>query len=188
MARTWLAVNVGDQRAAKWAKGMVLEAKSAKKVLGKEDIIGEEVWRVKVIHQTGGYLETASNPSPSVQVYWIIAETGEIIGHSPDDPYATEPPPFSPNDIEGLRHDWSELLDSGLNSSSTSASNRMTSAHGFNSNPLFNLIRWSNAEEYRHGISKHWLNRLAAQVDQIDAERKRAVAERYVLASVASNR
>ena len=163
MARTWLAVNVGDRRVVRWTKSVIMDLQPASRAspssLGATPCL-EGIWNITVACEP---LLRTSRP----ETYWIIAETGEVIGHAPDSPFIGSPNGSVPH---ALRLDWSNFLQSG------------------DSKRILDHVRWSNAEDYERGISRHWLkkrNREDATNLQLIEKR---MAERYVLASVASNR
>jgi hypothetical protein len=197
MARMWLAVNVGDQRAAKWTKAKILGAKPSSLVSGIDVAYGNDVWKVSLLPgnqefnaKSEGQIHAPSNASAVTDSVWIIAQTGEVIGHSAMDSNADNPGSNS-SAFGNLRLDWFRLLStpSALNlQTSETIMNESPSGNSTSGGPsLLKLIRWSNAEEYEYGISKHWLRRLTAQRDSVDAKWRKIVAERYILASVAGN-
>jgi hypothetical protein len=114
---------------------------------------------------------TIGSGSPvRLEVFWILAATGEPIGHAPVDP-------FSVGEGSGrgpavpLRLDWHTHLSSDSNKRSA----------------VTDCIHWSNAEEYTHGISSHWLKRVSQEPSALHIAQQK-VAERYILANVAGNR
>ncbi|KAF8335445.1 uncharacterized protein EI90DRAFT_3048392 [Cantharellus anzutake] len=55
---------------------------------------------------------------------------------------------------------------------------------------LMDMIRWTNIEDYEHGISRHWLRRMAKRElpgTYTLNEALLKVARRYILANVAGN-
>lgn len=210
--RTYASVLVGDQRVVKWVKSTVFEARSARDVLSglrsstlsdhaedaqdeaeNEDRVGEEIWRVSVLDWEG-----------MVEAYWVVGQTGEVIGHRSEDAYITgsleeaeskgKGKTMGETSLVGLRDDWAALIVSSKTFTSQPPSHMKSNnelgnqQHPITTSPLLELIRTSNNDTHTHGISKHFLQRLATQEDKDDAKLKREVAERYVLANVAGNR
>lgn len=132
----------------------------------RESTTPSDVWKISV-------LSFDSNPDQggdkgTTETYWVLAETGEVIGRPQDDPFATS----GPSPLTELRFDWTYFLD-------------MQEQIGVR---ILDRVRWSNAEDYQYGISRHWLKpRLKDDASELQ-KAERIVAERYVLASVAANR
>ncbi|KAG8919941.1 hypothetical protein FRC01_001017 [Tulasnella sp. 417] len=120
----------------------------------------QDIWKIEV-------QDTKSKP-PSRALFYILASTGEVIGR----PLETEI--LAAFDLP-IRSDWSSFLDSSCMENEDKRSLPL----------LFHFVRWQNAEEYEHGISKAWLNRLATDPDALS---KFQVAQRYIMANVVPNR
>jgi len=120
----------------------------------------DDIWKIAV--SCGSPLGTGTP-----EIYWIIAETGEVIGHAPDSPFIGAPDSPVPH---SLRLDWCNFLNSG------------------DSMRILDRVRWSNAEDYEHGISRHWLKKWNHKDATNQHLIEKRMAERYVLASVAGNR
>ncbi|KAF8308879.1 hypothetical protein DL93DRAFT_2086367 [Clavulina sp. PMI_390] len=165
-ARTWLAINVGDQRVVKWTQTTIIDAQP---VAHTRDGAGRntssfssdaDIWRIT----------TRSGDKQSLVVYHVLGETGEIIGQiQDDDPFAAGP---SVGRARGeLRLDWDNLLASSF----------------FQGGRILERTRWSGTDEYQNGISRHWLKPRSLQNASELQKAEKKVAERYILASVAGN-
>jgi len=96
--------------------------------------------------------------------FFVLEATCEVIG-SPVGLYQSLP----------SREDWSEYIENHV------------LEHGAEKTiGLVNHIRWTNHEEYDHGISKVWLKRVKDEGGI--GKLKRTVARRYVLACTMANR
>ncbi|KAF9513336.1 hypothetical protein BS47DRAFT_1317640 [Hydnum rufescens UP504] len=163
LAKLWVASNISDQRVLRWTNSIVVDARPAR---GANALA--EIWEITVCHGvkacTGA---TIGSGSPvRLEVFWVLAATGEPIGHAPVDPFSVEEDgPTLP-----LRLDWHTHLSSDSNKRSA----------------LIDCIHWTNAEEYTHGISSHWLKTVSQEPSALHIAQKK-VAERYILANVAGN-
>jgi hypothetical protein len=130
--------------------------------------VNTEIWRITCSAGLGD----------EVQTFWVLAETGETLGHPPSNPFPADEntPPFleRPSDFLPLRTDWSAYI------SSLAASNDPPVK-------LINRVRWTNSEDYTNGISNHWLKMIERHPTPLRLAEKK-VAERYILANVTGNR
>ncbi|KAF7985537.1 hypothetical protein HWV62_3777 [Athelia sp. TMB] len=99
--------------------------------------------------------------SAQLQTHHVLEPTCEIIGLS----------------LRPIRVDWWKYIQ-----------NRQISASGCDTQPapLMAHVKWQNHEEYIYGMSKLWLKRIGPEGDYGAA--KKAVAERYIIASIVGNR
>lgn len=133
-----------------------------------EDACSSDIWQIVVTSNDGSWGVASSG---DVSTFWIVAETGEVIGTELDDPFATS---TTKTDPRALRLDWSNFLDARKPVK------------------LLDRVRWCNVEDYDRGISRHWLKQRAAKGQDIEPtelqKAERRMAERYILASIAGNR
>lgn len=137
----------------------------------------DEIWKITVRHEAkiplGIVTESISRggiAAAQFEVLWVLAATGEPIGHVPADPFvASEGSGLA--SVSSLRLDWYTHLSSDSDKRTT----------------LMDRVHWTNAEEYTHGISSHWLKIVSQEGSALRIAQKK-VAERYVLANVAGNR
>lgn len=125
-------------------------------VLGAQPVAKDEIWTVTTL---------ASDGTKSTS--YVLATTGEVIGHPASAPGATIDPALP------LRADWSAYVERCIASE----------GHPFS---VLEYVRWSNCEEYLHGISRHWLRRVGDE--GAEGRIKHQIAERYILANVVGNR
>lgn len=127
-----------------------------------------DIWKISVLSYDSTPDQVVGGDKGTTETYWVVAETGEVIGQPQDDPFATS----GSSPLAELRFDWSYFLDM----------QEQTVVR------LLDRVRWSNAEDYQYGISRHWSKpRLKDDASELQ-KAERIVAERYVLASVAANR
>ncbi|KAF8335438.1 uncharacterized protein EI90DRAFT_3287941 [Cantharellus anzutake] len=147
-ARVWLSSKINDQRVVRWASSSIIDAQPH---VAETETSNPDVWKIYVEHSTTGHT--------TQEVFYIFAETGEAIGHPPDDRFASRPQPEA--------------------------------AASMGRRSLMDMIRWTNVEDYEHGISRHWLRRMAKRelpgTNTLN-EALLKVARRYILANVAGNR
>jgi hypothetical protein len=133
-------------------------------VTDAQEVVPGEIWCITA--------QTAGQPK---EQFYVLEATCEVIGHPPPPPQAT-PSVTNLGNATNLRRDWSEWI-----AHRSAPSTELTPKA-----PLFAMMRWAHAEEYHLGIAKAWLDRLLKE-GEVGAF-KRAIAERYVLASVVGNR
>jgi hypothetical protein len=121
-------------------------------------IIDGEVWLVQTRSHIG-----------SVQMFYVLEDTCEVIGHPPD---STHPPE---NGLP-LRTDWSSYIEMRLISSECESGRR-----------LIDLLQCANSEDFDQGVGKAWLKHLRTYEGIEDARLKYAVAQKYVFSSVVGN-
>lgn len=141
----------------RWSMNQVIDARP----------IGEsqDVWRIEI--------QDTRAKEPKQAVFYILSCTGEVIGRPPESPPTGAGLPAT---IElPVRGDWSSFIN--LHHSGNAARGPPSS--------LLSFVRWQNAEEYEHGISKAWLHRLTGDPNGLP---KLQVAQRYVMANVVPNR
>lgn len=125
----------------------------------------QDVWRIEV--------QDTTTKEPKQAVFYILSFTGEVIGGPPESTPAGAGLP-APLELP-IRGDWSSFIN--IRHSGNAVRSPLPS--------LFSFVRWQNAEEYEHGISKAWLRRL---MDDPNAPPKLQVAQRYIMANVVPNR
>jgi hypothetical protein len=136
----------------------------------------DDIWKITVRHEAKvpsgavtGRIPQHTIATAQFEVLWVLAATGEPLGHAPADPFlASEDSGHVP---VSLRVDWHTRLSSD--------SERRTT--------LMDRVHWTNAEEYTHGISSHWLKIVSQEGSALRIAQQK-VAERYILANVAGNR
>ncbi|KAF8964182.1 hypothetical protein BDZ97DRAFT_914993 [Flammula alnicola] len=128
-------------------------------VLDAQEVIPHEIWKISF------------RSSSSIHFFYVLEATCEVVG---------EPEVNSPalSSIGNLRADWSDYIASRLNC--PTQSDPIVCPPG-----LLEHLQWTNHEEYAKGISKLWLSKLEREGGIGVA--KLTVAQRYVLACVASN-
>lgn len=139
-------------------------------VVDTQEIVKDEIWSVTIACpcRDRGFLTT------SKQTFYVLDSTCEVIGN----------PPASVHDNQGslssnklpLRLDWSNYVQDRLYSPMPPVPQ----------SSLIDRLKWTNREEYYHGISKLWLRRAKSEGAVGDV--KRMIAYRYVMACVAGNR
>ena len=146
-----------------WLHGTVVDA---------QEVIASEIWLVSVEH-------TDAVPRRARETFYVLEATCEVVGR----PALTRSGfGCGSGDIDTdtplpVRADWSAYIEQRRTAVPASRFT-MTS-------PLLDHLKWADVEDYHLGISKLWLKRIAAEGPAGD--RKREVAERYVLACVIGN-
>ncbi|EJC97904.1 uncharacterized protein FOMMEDRAFT_23970 [Fomitiporia mediterranea MF3/22] len=138
-------------------------------VVGAQEVVKDEIWSISLATRR------KSCPNGFIQTFYVLESTCEVIGLPP----VSGIQPSCESDESGLwqcqkrhlRGDWSDYVENCISN--------------VDCPPLLNYIKWTNAEEYKKGISKLWLSKIAKE-GAIGAYKKR-VAERYVLACVVGN-
>ena len=128
------------------------------KVVDTHPIIDGEVWLIQTKSHTG-----------SIQTFYVLEDTCEVIGHPSDSTPQLE-------NACPLRADWSSYIEMRLASSESEPGGR-----------LIDLLQCANSEDFDRGVSKAWLKRIRVYEGDEEARMKYAVARKYVLSSVVSN-
>ncbi|KAH7885373.1 hypothetical protein F5I97DRAFT_1810885 [Phlebopus sp. FC_14] len=121
------------------------------------EIVKGEIWQVDV------------RSSKATETFYVLEATCEVIGHARGLGRSVSAAP------NVLRTDWSSYISHRLSQESSVVSSRS----------LLDSITFSNSEDYHHGMSKVWLQRISREGEMGDA--KRRVAEKYILACVVAN-
>lgn len=131
-------------------------------ILSADEVIPGEIWKITARQRT------------VVQFYYVLEATCEVVGL----------PSLSDNELEGttnpsrrnplIRADWTAYIESKLQAENP---RQVT---------LQDRLSWPNHEEYDHGISKNWMNRIKGEGES--GLVKLAIARRYVLACLVANR
>ncbi|KAF8908955.1 hypothetical protein CPB84DRAFT_1766476 [Gymnopilus junonius] len=137
----------------------VKEATSAK-ILDVQEVVKDEIWKITYHSRS------------SIQELFVLESTCEVIGKA-DVPLETSAVPYPLN----FRTDWAAYIQSKLSPDSQKSN--------VQSQGLLDYLHWPNHEEYTRGISNLWLKRVKGEGTVGLA--KLVVAQRYVLACVASN-
>ncbi|KIO29120.1 hypothetical protein M407DRAFT_21693 [Tulasnella calospora MUT 4182] len=154
LSRLFFALGCGMVR--QWSMNQVFDARP----FGKS----QEVWKIEV--------QDTKTRLPNRATFYILSSTGEVIGR----PLESGSPEAGLQAVVELpiRGDWSSFINT----------HRLEDAAKDPPSSLFSFVRWQNAEEYDHGISKAWLKRLASDPDALS---KIQVAKRYIMANVVPN-
>ncbi|KDR82695.1 hypothetical protein GALMADRAFT_57320, partial [Galerina marginata CBS 339.88] len=128
-------------------------------VISAEEVVGGEVWKIRY------------RSSSSIQTFYVLESTCEVIGNAEIPLHASTPSPT------GLRADWWAYIQHKIGLQPQTNNGQ----HG----GLSECIQWSNHEEYDVGISRLWLKRIEREGDSGVA--KLTIARRYVFACVISN-
>ena len=168
-ARVWLSARINDERVLRWASSVIVDAQPLK---SESTISDSDIWKICLGREMTGRMIH--------EVLFVLQETGEVIGHPPDNRFAAQSGSseraLSTETERILRFDWY---------------NQLSQVAPLGQSSLKNLIRWTNTEDYHHGISKHWLRRMASR-DKTETNTLNTalvkVAERYILANLAGNR
>ena len=155
-------ISTGGADASALSKDLVVDAR---------EVVKNEIWAITV----------QKLPSAQLQTHHVLEHTCEVIGLSSPSTHtsgtAGHDSFLTTSSLRPVRVDWWEYIQ-----------NRQISASACDSQPapLMAHVKWQNHEEYSYGMSKLWLKRIDAEGDRGAA--KRAVAERYIVASVVGNR
>lgn len=152
-------MSIGGRGSEDWLRGLIVDARQ---------IVENEVWTIAV--QFTGNGQTTSTTS-----FYVVEPTCEVIGTVLSS--ASHPAAETYSSLPSLRIDWSTYIQSHLCGAPTFDDNLSS---------LFQHLKWANYAEYDRGISRLWLKRIKQEGEAGLA--KRAVAERYILASVVANR
>lgn len=128
------------------------------KVVDARPIIDGEVWLIRTKSLMG-----------SIQTFYVLEDTCEVIGHTPDST------PELKKELP-LRADWTAYIEM-----------RLTTSECGSGRWLIDLLQCENSEDFDRGVSKAWLKHLKTHEDDGDARLKYAIAQKYVLSSVVSN-
>ncbi|KAG8897756.1 hypothetical protein FRC00_003838, partial [Tulasnella sp. 408] len=139
-----------------WSMNQVVDARP----LGKS----QDVWKIET--------QDSRAEVTSQIVFYILSSTGEVIGRPPEN---ASPDTGLATAIDlPIRGDWSTFINNQIPDNAVKDPPPT----------LFSFVRWQNAEEYEHGISKAWRNRLPSDADALS---KIQVAQRYIMANVVPN-
>lgn len=133
-----------------------------------QEIVPNEIWEITTTTTQG------SIPVKK-ETFYVLEHTCEVIGRptvvstSPYKALLDAQPRFP------IRVDWSDYVNDYTLSPVEVAGKK-----------LFDRVQWAHYEEYKNGISRHFLTRTQSEGEV--GELKRRVAEKYVLASVVENR
>lgn len=171
MTRLWLAIMVPLNKGEH-------EALSSSVVTSTQEVIKDEMWTVTVL-RTG--------PVPSVtheEVYYVLESTCEVVGRPAEEKLPVDFKKKDPSNSENkspralaMRVDWTSYVENRLMPSGF---------HDMAPPALLSHLRWTNAEEYEQGISKHWRSRIENE-GKLGAYKVK-IAQRYILACVINNR
>lgn len=131
------------------------------RVLNAEEVVKDEIW--KITYHSRSLL----------QEVFVLESTCEVIGKAE----VFLETPAVPCLLD-LRVDWAAYIQSKLSSASQAGDGQNLG--------LLDCLHWPNHEEYTRGISNLWLKTIQGQGPA--GLVKLAVAQRYVLACVTSNR
>ncbi|RPD62799.1 hypothetical protein L227DRAFT_522666 [Lentinus tigrinus ALCF2SS1-6] len=163
LTRAWFELSVrtspgGATDANSWLHGTIVDA---------QEVVAGEVWLVSVEY---------ASPRPR-EVFYVLEATCEVVGRPSPPRFRPEDAiPSSPGSVSlPVRADWSAYIEQRREAPPGSTSPP----------PLLAHLKWAGVEDYYQGISKLWLKKVVGEGRLGD--RKRMVAERYVLACVVGN-
>lgn len=166
MTRLFFTISIGGKDSNSWLEGMVVDAR---------EIIKGEIWCIDVVkpHES---LETV------VESFYVLESTCEVVGMAP------LPSKAKASVSVQMRADWSAYIKQRTSEvlPLSTIPDPSRSSSSVPATSLLDQLSWANHEEFTRGISKLWLKTV--KVQQGVGEAKRIVAERYILASVVSNR
>lgn len=149
-----------------WLHGTVVDA---------QEVVAGEIWLVSIEYGNAAAIRR------SRETFYVLEATCEVVGRpalsrsgfgcGSGDTDTDTPLP--------VRADWSAYIEQRRTAVPALTSRSATTS------PLLAHLKWAGVEDYHLGISKLWLKRIAAEGPAGD--RKREVAERYVLACVIGN-
>ena len=141
------------------------------------EIVKGEIWCITA----EPILKTSDKKINEKKLFYILESTCEVIGIPSTCDQSTSGPDTNMHTLSfnslPLRTDWSEYIQHRVLGNSF---------HDVPPSPLINHLKWAYNEEYYHGISRHWLKRI--EKEGLLGQKKRKVAERYVMASLVANR
>ncbi|RPD77425.1 hypothetical protein L226DRAFT_544076 [Lentinus tigrinus ALCF2SS1-7] len=163
LTRAWFELSVrtspgGATDANSWLHGTIVDA---------QEVVTGEIWLVSVEYAA---------PRPC-EVFYVLEATCEVVGRPSPPRFRPEDAiPSSPASVSlPVRADWSAYIEQRREAPPGSTSPP----------PLLAHLKWAGVEDYYQGISKLWLKKVVGEGRLGD--RKRMVAERYVLACVVGN-
>lgn len=171
MTRLWLAfmvpLNKGEH-----------ETLSSSVIINTQEVIRDEMWTVTVWRK--GPVSSKIHET----VYYVLEPTCEVVGRPAEERLPVEFNKKGPSHRDNttsralaMRVDWTSYVENRLMASGF---------HDMTPPTLLSHLRWTNAEEYEQGISKHWLSRIENE-GKLGAY-KLKIAQRYILACVVNNR
>lgn len=171
MTRLWLAfmvpLNKGEH-----------ETLSSSVVINTQKVIEDEMWAVTVWRKGPITLKIHET------VYYVLESTCEVVGRPAEErlpvDFNIKGPSHRDNTSSralAMRVDWTSYVENRL---------MPPGFHDMAPPTLLSHLRWTNAEEYELGISKHWLSRIENE-GELGAY-KLKIAQRYILACVVNNR
>jgi hypothetical protein len=132
-------------------------------VVAVEEVIQGEIWKI------------TANMDGEKCIYYVLEATCEVIGLPSPPNHELGMSASSSRRNAAIRADWTTYIE-----------NRLLSDNYPSQEMLQDRLSWPNHEEYDHGISKIWINRVKGEWES--GLVKLIVARRYVLACLVANR